>query len=125
MDHNPEHSPSLLIAEWADLLGNHPLTFNRHTASQFFQYSRWRMAVDQRFVFLLQFIARMGDTKGDIAIIGEQQQPGGLAVKPSDGNHSLPDVDQIHHRSPTTFITRCGDVTRRLVQQNVASLFRS
>lgn len=70
VDHNPEYGPSFLVAEWADLLGNHLLALDRHAASQCRQHLRWRMAIEQRFVFLLQFIPRMGDAKGDVSIIG-------------------------------------------------------
>lgn len=83
------------------------------------------MAIDERFVFLLQLIARMGNAEGDVAIIGEQKQPGRLPVKSSDRNDPLADVDQVHHRPPATFVARRSDVTRWLVQQNVATLLGS
>ncbi len=83
------------------------------------------MAIDKRFVFLLQFIARMGDAKGDVTIIGEQQKPRGLPVESSYGNDPLGDIHQVHYGPSATLVARGGDVSGWFVQQDVASLFRS
>jgi hypothetical protein len=30
-------------------------------------------------------VARMGEPKGEVAIVGEQQRPGGVGIEPPDG----------------------------------------
>ncbi len=67
----------------------------------------------------------MGHTEGDVAIISEQQQSRGLPVKSPNRNDPLRDIYQVHNGSPATLIARGGDVSRWLVQQNIASLLRS
>lgn len=122
MDHNPEYRTGLLIAHRPNLLGDHPLSLHRHPAPQLFQdFRRW-MPIDERLIFLFQLVAGMGDAKGDVTIIREQQQAGGLPIESANRHDPFRDFDEVHDRPPSPLIARRRDVSGRLIQQNIAPL---
>jgi hypothetical protein len=96
------------------------LTVDHYATPDPVQHLRRRVSVEQGFVLLLDFEPRMHDTVGNLPVIRQQQQPLGLTIEPTDGNHSLVDRYKIHHRVPPALVGRCGDVAARLVQQYVS-----
>ena len=69
-------------------------------------------------------MARMCQAGGQVAIVGQQQQPFGFEVEAADGVDVLADADKIDDRRPLLRIGSRGDVSARLVQQQVAMMFR-
>ncbi len=62
----------------------------------------------------------MGDSKEEFAVVRQQQEPGGLAIEPADRDHALRHVDQIEHRSAPALVGGGRNITRRLVQHEIA-----
>ena len=85
------------------------------------------VAVGPDVVYFFLGVLRMGKFRGQIAIVGEQQHAGGIAVEASDGIYSLVACafHEIHHGHATVGVVGCGDAIFGLVEKNVCLAFES
>lgn len=121
MDHDAQERAGLFIAQRPHLLRLHPLPLDRDAAPQRLQHLRGRMAIDECLVLLLDPIARVGDAKGDVAIVGQQQEPRRLPVESADRHHSLRHLDEIEHGATPPLVAGGGDVAGWFVEHDVAA----
>ena len=62
--------------------------------------ARRRAALDLGEILLLDAEARMGEAVGELAVVGEQQQPLGVGVEPADREHPRLGGHELDHRRP-------------------------
>jgi hypothetical protein len=70
--------------------GTPALTWQPDTFHQAFERGVRRLGGEQRMVPLGQSVARMGQMQRQIAVIGKQEQPLGIVVKPSYRVNAVP-----------------------------------
>ena len=143
MAHGFEHAAHLAVASLADRDGQHavagaaalvqdrdlrrqrPPSIERDAVPKSLDRSVIRHACNARFVRALDAVARMRQFRREIAVVGQEQQPLGVVVEATHGIDVLPHAaKQIDHGRPSLWIGSRGDVTRRLVEQDVARPFR-
>ena len=78
-----------------------------------------RAAGDLGQVLLLHPVAGVGEPVGQIAVVGQQQQPLGVGVEAADGEHPRLGRHQVDHGRAALRVARRGDHPGRLVQQVV------
>jgi len=61
--------------------------------------------------------ARVGQPVGELAVVGEEDQAGGVGVEPADRIQPLGPTDELDHRRPPLRIARGRDDARRLVDR--------
>ena len=72
------------------------------------------MPGDARLVGALDAVPRMRELRGEVAVVGEQQQALGVVVEPADRVDVLAHAaQQIDHRAAPLRIGPRGDVARR------------
>ena len=86
---------------------------------------RWcRVADHRRDVLLGDLVARMRETKRELAVIGEQQQARRVSVEPAHWKKAvtrLPFIaDDVEHRRSLLLVARGRDHPERLVDDHVA-----
>ena len=71
---------------------------------------------------LLLDVLRVCELRGEVAVVGEQQHAGGVAVETSDGVDALGacTLDEVHDRGAVLRILARGDAVLGLVEQDVA-----
>jgi hypothetical protein len=67
-------------------------------------------------VLLVEFVARVHDPIGDVAVVGQQEQPFGVAVKPAHRIDPLRDLDDVHDGAPVPLVLRGRDVAAGFVE---------
>ena len=78
-------------------------------------------AEDARLVDARDAVARMGEPRRQVAVVGQQQQPFGVVVEPADRVDVLAHAaQQVEDRRPPLRIRARRDVAARLVQQEIA-----
>ena len=75
--------------------------------------------VDQRLVLFLHAAARVGNDIGPIAVIGQQQQPLGIAIEPPNGEEALRTVYQCGDGRTALWVARRGHEAARLVDGDI------
>ena len=66
---------------------------------------------------------RMREPRGEVAVVGQEEQPFRVEVEAADRIHVLADAgQQIDHRRPTLRIRSRRHVPARLVQQQVSMM---
>ena len=77
-------------------------------------------AEDPRLVHARHAVTRMGQLRGEVAVVGQDEQPFGIVVEASDRVDVVAHApQQIDHRRPPLGIGPRRDVAARLVQQEV------
>src|SRR6266508_2892383 len=76
--------------------------------------------LDLSKVPLLDAVARMGKAVGEVAVIGEQDQPLGVPVQPADRDHPRVLWHHLDHRRPALRVIGGAHHSQRLVQHPVA-----
>ena len=81
--------------------------------------------VEHHFVDFLLTIFRVCHFRGQIAIVGQQQHAGGIAVEPSDGIDAFAAgvFHQVEHRHACLWVVHGGNTVFRFVQQDVNAFF--
>jgi hypothetical protein len=79
-----------------------------------------RKSIDEHFVLFLQLIAGMGNAVEKFAVIREQQQAGGIAVKTSYWDNPLGNINEVEHRLSAAFVSSRGNIPNRLMEHDVA-----
>jgi hypothetical protein len=123
MDHQAKHRSARLIADCPYVIGSHDLSVDRYASLQPLEIRARRVAIQEDLIFFVEFVTRMGDAKGQFAIVRQQQQTAGRSVKPSNWYDPLRHVNEIHHRSAPPLVAGGRDVPRRLVEHDVARAF--
>ena len=86
---------------------------------------RVRDAEHLRFVHALDLVPRMGQRGGEIAVVGENEQPFGVEIEPADRIDVLPHAFQeIENGGPVLGVRSRGDIAARLVEKKIAMLLR-
>src|SRR6266550_1833724 len=81
----------------------------------------------RRDALLVDLVARMSQTVGDLAVVSDQQQPGGVCVQPPDREHAMPRrafAQHVENAGAAGLVLRGGDHSQRLVEHQVAVLGR-
>lgn len=121
MDHDTNDGAIFSVANRAHFRRERTLAVDCDAATKAFQRGwRW-MSVQQRFVFLVQLVARVHHAIGDLAIVRQQQKSLGVAIQPTNRQDTALHADEVHHRIAPTFVGCCRDVALRLVQQQIAA----
>ncbi len=83
------------------------------------------VAVGPDVIYFFLGVLRMGEFRGQVAIVGEQQHAGGVAVEASYGIYSLVacSFHEIHHGHAAVGVVGSGDAIFGLVEQNVCLAF--
>ncbi len=98
---------------------------DRHTLRQPIDVVAIGFAEHPHVVHARDAVARMRETRGEIAVVGEQEQTFGVEVEPPDRIYVFADAAQKidHGRTPLRIGSR-RHVPARLVEQQVAVMFR-
>jgi len=108
----------------ADLLRNDALAFDHDSIPQALQGVIGRPGECKNLIFLVEFIAWMHHTIGDITVIRQEQQSFGIAIEPPDRIDTLWNRHEIHHCPSITLILDGCDVAPRFVHEDVARTLR-
>ena len=73
--------------------------------------------LDARQVRAGNAVARVGQAVGQLAVVGQQDQPGGVGVEPADRIEALPAGHELHDRRPALRVVRGRDDAGRLVER--------
>jgi len=79
-----QDDPDLLPAHLDDRIESCAALCKVHPLFRFRSVGRIKFPVERDEVFLFEFVFRMGDPKGQLAVVGEQEESLGLFVKPAD-----------------------------------------
>jgi hypothetical protein len=108
------------LPEQPDFLRNDSALLDHDTVADALQLALCRPRAREDVIFLGQLVPRMHDPMRDIAIVGQQEQALGVAVKPSDWKNPFADPNKVHHR-PAIALVACGsDVPGRFVEHQIA-----
>ena len=121
VDDDGEDQAVARLAQDAALLGHHPVTLDDDPVADPLQRLLARPRQREDVVLLVELIPRMHHPVGDVAVVGQEQQPLGVAVQPPDGKDTLGHVDEVHDRAPVALIANGGDVAARLVEEKIAN----
>ena len=124
VDRDREDNAVQRLPEQPHLLRHDPSTLDHDSGPDSGKLLRRRPNLGQDVVLLGQPVARMHHPVGDVPVIGEEQQPFGLTVQPTDREDALGDVDQVHHGPAAALVVHRRDVAGRLVQDQVAERLR-
>ena len=126
------HPPDLAVAALVDRDAQHPRARLGHlrrrrravveldaVAQPAHRPRRHRTAADRGQVLLVDAVAGVGDAVGQLAVVGQQQQPLGVGVEPADGEHPWLGGDELDDRRPSVGVACGGHHATRLVQQVV------
>ncbi len=78
-----------------------------------------RPAFDLDEVLLFHAVARVGEQLGEVAVVGQQQQPFGVEVEAADGEDARLLRNEVEHGGAIVGVVRGGHVARGLVEQPV------
>lgn len=120
MQHNLHNGPIFGISHWSHQCRSRSLPIDDHPPADTFKQLRGWVTIEQSLILLLDLVSWMHDPVCDFAVIRQKQEPLRLTVESTDWNHSLVDRDEVHDRVPSAFIRCRGDVSRGLIEQNVA-----
>src|SRR5688572_3194377 len=112
-------------AQQLHVRGHRPPAVERDPAAQPADRLLIRCSGDIRLVGPFDFVTRMRQARGEIAVVCQQQQPFAVVVEAANRvdvfAHAM---EQVDHRLTTLRIGAGGDDARRLVQQDVAMALR-
>jgi len=118
----PQNDPQPSRLERIDFLEARALAVEHHAAKQLRRERSIPGMVKRDLVFLFDFITRMSQPLGEIAVVGEKEQPFRLGIEPADIEESRQmGWQQVENRVPRIWIAPCRNKTRRLVQDDVES----
>ena len=119
-----EHQPVAGFSENAEFVRRHSPAVDDDPAAHALQHLRRWARGRQHVVFLFEPEFRMHHPVRQLAVVRQQQQPFGIAVKPADGIEALGRVDEIHHGSALTLVARRRDVAAWFIEHDVAAALR-
>lgn len=133
------HPADLAVASFADADEDHRLVFaqrratrarggrrrpaavDHHALREPTERAGFRHAADARFVEALDAVARMGEPRGQLAVVGQEQQAFGVVVEPSDRVDALAHArQQVDDSRPALGIGHRRHIAARFVQQEIA-----
>ena len=86
--------------ELRDLGGSRPAVLEVDPVAQPRHRAAGRLALDLHEVLLVHTEARVGEAVGEVAVVGEQQQPLRVGIEATDGEHPRLGGHQVdHHRA--------------------------
>ncbi len=95
-----------------------------HAIAQFLDLRLCRLSADLDKIFLGDVRRSVCQLRGDVAVVGQQQQPFAQVIEPPHRIHSRGNrFHQVHHRRAIFGIGDRGDVALRLVEQHVHRFF--
>ena len=115
VDHHAHDRTLVGVANWPHDIGFGALIVHHNTAPQLLERRGGRVAIEQRFILLVELKPRVHDPVGDLAVVGEQQQPFCRAVETTNRDHAIRGVDQVHDGQPVTLVRRGRDIARGFV----------
>jgi hypothetical protein len=89
------------------------------------QHGLGRTRERQDVVLLVEFVAGVHDPIGDVAVVGEEEEPFGVAIESTDRIDPFRNLNDVHDGAPVSFVFRRRDVAPRLVQNQVARALRA
>lgn len=125
VDHHRQDQAVVGLAEDAELPRDDSATVDRHPVADPLQCLLARPREGQDVVLLVELVAGVHHPVGDIAVVGQEQEPLGVAVEPADRKDALPHVDEVHDRPPVALVADGRDVAAWLVEQDVPGLLGS
>ena len=108
-------------------IGMYLTVFKRHALSYLFEIVSSDILVKMHMIHLLLQELGMGEFAGHIAIVGEQEHTGGVAVETAHGIDALGTsiLHEIHYGLALLRIVAGGDVIFRLVEKHIDFLFKA
>jgi hypothetical protein len=121
---NFENEPLGRFTDNANLFRNDPLALDHDSVANALQCRLRRTAQRENVILLVQSVSGVHHAIRDIAVIGQQQQPLGIAIEPANRVDAFRNLDQIHDGAAISFIFDGSDVAAGFVQQDVARALR-
>jgi len=84
VDALPEDNPEPRRFNRVHLIDSRSLPIEHHAAGQFGRERRVPGTIQGYFIFFFDFVARMGQTLREVAVVGQEQKSLGLSVEPAD-----------------------------------------
>ncbi|MEA2528290.1 MAG: hypothetical protein QOF73_5517 [Thermomicrobiales bacterium] len=120
VDHHLQDEPFGRLSQDAKFVRNYAVTVDHHTVAHPLQHRFGRTRQRQDVILLVEFIARMHDPIGHIAVIRQEEQSFGVAVKASDRIDPFRHLDEVHHGPSVPLVLRRRDIATWLVQDQVS-----
>ena len=112
-----EHGALLVLRADRDPLGLHLSFGESHALTELVeQFRRWHTG-HLHEIFLLHSIPWMGQQVGEIAVVGDQDQPFAHPVEPADGKEPPLSRHEIDHPGPSSGVKVGRDRAHRFVEQ--------
>lgn len=125
VDHHLEDEAFRRLTKDPEFLRHHAVPVGDDAAPYPLQDAVVRPGERQDVVLLVEFVAGMHDPIGDIAVVGEKEEPLGVAVESPDRVNPLRNLDDVHHGAAVSLVLRRGDVAARFVEDEVARSLRA
>lgn len=108
-----------------DMRRCHPMALDGDPTREPIEIVRIWNPQDLSFIDASDAVTRVGEPRGQIAVVREHKQTFRIKVETADGIHVLTNSgQQIDDGWPALRVRSCGDVTARLVQQEVSMPLR-
>ena len=124
MHHDFQDQSLARLALDTDLFRHDPLALDDDSVAEALEGLLGGTGEGEDVVLLVEAVTRVHDPVGDVAVVGEQEQPFGVAVEPADRVHPLRHLDKIHHGAAVTFVFCRRDVAAGFVEEEVARPLR-
>src|SRR5438094_6539307 len=115
VDHDPEH----VRLDEGDACHGGDAVVELYTVAQSPDARARGRTLHLGHILLLHTERRMREAMGEVAVVGHDEQPLGVGIEPSDGEHARRFGYELDHCGSALRIGRGCDHTRRLVQQVV------
>ncbi len=95
---------------------------NDHALTESLKCRRRRKTIERHLILFLELKFRVRNSIQKLAVVGQHQQARRFPVQTSDRDEPFRRADQVEHRATSTFIRGRGDVSGRLVEDDISSL---
>ena len=124
MDDRLDHGTSILHAQYAQTCGSSSAVFEQDSTAQLFQSLCRDLSHHLCMVDLVDLIAWMEQPLRQCSIVRDEEQPLRIGIEPPHGIESRREIGQeIEHRFAPPIIPRRREISARLVEKNIKSLF--
>jgi hypothetical protein len=125
VDHHFQDEPFRRLAKDAKLFRNDAVPIDDYPVAHPLQHALGRPCQRQDVVLLVEFVARMHDPVGDVAVVGQQEEPLGVAIETTHWVDPFRDLHDVHDGAPVAFVLRRRDKAARFVEDEIARSLRT
>lgn len=115
----------LAVADIAYCIGGNESVLEFKTVGKRLQVGFADVLVGLHLIYFLLLVRRVGEFLGEVAVVGEQKQTGGVAVETTDGVNPFGAgiLHQVHYRLAFLGVVEGGYAVLGLVEQDIDELF--